>query len=191
MWCDEHGTTAGRRGPLLRHLPLRRRAATSPSARSSRSLGRWVVRTSAPDPPRAVRRTRWPELAPPSRGTLRSRTRDEWAAVFEGLDACVSPVLSLARRRSTRTWPRAGGREVDGVRSRPRTALLPHAGVLGRPAPRAGDHRACGWGLRRGRGRRSWSATPSSCRAAQPSSPAERARAPLNGPTTSSVTQPP
>jgi alpha-methylacyl-CoA racemase len=28
--------------------------------------------------------------------TFRTRTRDEWAAVFESLDACVAPVLTLA-----------------------------------------------------------------------------------------------
>ena len=36
-----------------------------------------------------------------------ARTRAEWPAVFAGSDACVAPVLSLARRRSTRNWPPA------------------------------------------------------------------------------------
>jgi alpha-methylacyl-CoA racemase len=37
-----------------------------------------------------------------------SRTRDEWAAVFAGLDACTTPVLPGARHRTTRTSPNAG-----------------------------------------------------------------------------------
>lgn len=37
----------------------------------------------------------WPEGKRRLAEVLRGRTRDEWAAVFEGSDACVSPVLSL------------------------------------------------------------------------------------------------
>ncbi|MET8076542.1 CaiB/BaiF CoA-transferase family protein [Streptomyces sp. NPDC005303] len=39
--------------------------------------------------------TRWGELREAVAARFRSRTRDEWAAVFEGTDACVAPVLSL------------------------------------------------------------------------------------------------
>ncbi|MEV2216714.1 CaiB/BaiF CoA-transferase family protein [Streptomyces sp. NPDC050997] len=39
--------------------------------------------------------TRWSELREAVAARFRSRTRDEWTAVFEGTDACVSPVLSL------------------------------------------------------------------------------------------------
>jgi alpha-methylacyl-CoA racemase len=38
---------------------------------------------------------RWPEMRAALTEVFRSRTRDEWAAVFEGTDACVAPVLSL------------------------------------------------------------------------------------------------
>jgi alpha-methylacyl-CoA racemase len=40
-------------------------------------------------------RARWPELKQLFARVFRSRTRDEWAAAFEGSDACVTPVLSL------------------------------------------------------------------------------------------------
>lgn len=40
--------------------------------------------------------SRWPELAERFAEVFRTRTRDEWVAVFEGQDACLSPVLSLA-----------------------------------------------------------------------------------------------
>ncbi|MEU6770021.1 CaiB/BaiF CoA-transferase family protein [Streptomyces sp. NPDC046759] len=39
--------------------------------------------------------TRWGELRERVAARFRSRTRDEWTAVFEGTDACVAPVLSL------------------------------------------------------------------------------------------------
>ncbi|OLZ70373.1 carnitine dehydratase [Streptomyces sp. IMTB 2501] len=39
--------------------------------------------------------TRWGELRERVATRFKSRTRDEWTAVFEGTDACVAPVLSL------------------------------------------------------------------------------------------------
>ena len=39
---------------------------------------------------------RWPELRRRIAEAIRRRTRDEWAALFAPLDACVAPVLSLA-----------------------------------------------------------------------------------------------
>jgi alpha-methylacyl-CoA racemase len=41
-------------------------------------------------------REQWPEAAAAIAATVRTRTRDEWAAIFAGTDACVAPVLSLA-----------------------------------------------------------------------------------------------
>ncbi|GGW78769.1 CoA transferase [Streptomyces lucensis JCM 4490] len=40
-------------------------------------------------------RTRWGELRERVAARFRSRTRDEWAALFADSDACVAPVLSL------------------------------------------------------------------------------------------------
>ncbi|MFD5854361.1 CaiB/BaiF CoA transferase family protein [Streptomyces chartreusis] len=39
--------------------------------------------------------SRWGELRDTVAARFKSRTRDEWTAVFEGSDACVAPVLSL------------------------------------------------------------------------------------------------
>ncbi|MGW3150977.1 CaiB/BaiF CoA transferase family protein [Streptomyces sp. NPDC001177] len=39
--------------------------------------------------------TRWGELRERVAARFKSRTQDEWTAVFEGSDACVAPVLSL------------------------------------------------------------------------------------------------
>ncbi|MFF7438769.1 CoA transferase [Streptomyces sp. NPDC008122] len=38
---------------------------------------------------------RWPELRKAVADRFRSRTREEWTAVFDGSDACVAPVLSM------------------------------------------------------------------------------------------------
>ncbi|GGY08223.1 CaiB/BaiF CoA transferase family protein [Streptomyces djakartensis] len=39
--------------------------------------------------------TRWGELREQIAARFKTRTRDEWTAVFDGSDACVAPVLSL------------------------------------------------------------------------------------------------
>jgi alpha-methylacyl-CoA racemase len=39
---------------------------------------------------------RWPELTGGFTARFREKTRDEWAAIFAGTDACVTPVLSFA-----------------------------------------------------------------------------------------------
>lgn len=41
-------------------------------------------------------RAQWPALAAKLEAVFATRTRDEWAALFEPEDACVSPVLSIA-----------------------------------------------------------------------------------------------
>jgi alpha-methylacyl-CoA racemase len=39
--------------------------------------------------------SRWPELTARFAEVFRTRTRDDWTAIFEGKDACVAPVLEL------------------------------------------------------------------------------------------------
>jgi alpha-methylacyl-CoA racemase len=38
---------------------------------------------------------RWPEMTATFAEIFKTRTRDEWTAIFEGKDACVAPVLEL------------------------------------------------------------------------------------------------
>jgi alpha-methylacyl-CoA racemase len=47
------------------------------------------------DPPDRSDPRNWPELRQLLAQRFKTRTRDEWTAVFEGTDACVEPVLSL------------------------------------------------------------------------------------------------
>ena len=76
-------------------------------------------------------RAAWPELRRRFAEAFARRTRDEWAAQFDGVDACVTPVLSLAEASADpHMAARGGGRPRSGRRLRPRTcaAVRPHAG---------------------------------------------------------------
>lgn len=63
----------------------------------------------------------WPRLKERIAAIFRTKTRDEWAALFEGVDACVSPVLD---------WDEA----VAHPHNRERGTFLDAAGVV-QPAP--------------------------------------------------------
>ena len=41
-------------------------------------------------------RDQWPELKIIIRNKIKEKTRDEWADIFDGSDACVAPVLNLS-----------------------------------------------------------------------------------------------
>ncbi len=59
---------------------------------------------------------RWPEMKARFAKVFRTRTRDEWAGVFEGRDACVAPVLGLDEA-AAHSHNRVRGllTELDGV----------------------------------------------------------------------------
>ncbi len=44
--------------------------------------------------PHQMDRSQWPEMKVRFEAIFRSKTRDEWTAIFEEVDACVTPVLS-------------------------------------------------------------------------------------------------
>ncbi len=61
-------------------------------------------------------RARWPEMRATFAGTFRSKTRDEWCAVFEGSDACFAPVLSFSEaKRHPQNVARGNFVNVAGV----------------------------------------------------------------------------
>jgi alpha-methylacyl-CoA racemase len=61
-------------------------------------------------------RTGSPEFEAAIAAAFQSRTRDEWAAIFEGTDACVAPVLSLAEAaKHPHNVARGTFIDVDGV----------------------------------------------------------------------------
>jgi alpha-methylacyl-CoA racemase len=58
----------------------------------------------------------WPELREIFRKRFGLRTRDEWTAVFDGTDACVTPVLTFTEAPShPHNAARSGYSNVDGI----------------------------------------------------------------------------
>jgi alpha-methylacyl-CoA racemase len=92
------------------------------------------------DLPEQYDRSGWPVVRARLAKAFAQRTRDEWAAVFEDLDACVSPVLTLGEAAEHRHLAaRAAVVEVDGVAQpapAPRFSRTP--GSVGRTASPAG-----------------------------------------------------
>lgn len=64
------------------------------------------------DPARQYDTTDWPRLRARVAQRLRERPREAWVARFEGSDACVAPVLSLAEA-AAHPHARARGQHVD------------------------------------------------------------------------------
>ncbi|MBS0450902.1 MAG: CoA transferase [Proteobacteria bacterium] len=94
------------------------------------------------DLPRQHDRKGWPVLREAFTKAFATRTRDEWTAVFEGSDACVAPVLTLAEAPA-HGHNRARGSfvEVDGVvqpAPAPRFSGTPSA--IPQRAPERGEH---------------------------------------------------
>jgi alpha-methylacyl-CoA racemase len=87
-------------------------------------------------------RDAWPEQRARLAELFATRPRDEWAALFEGTDACVAPILDLAEAPH---HPHNAAREafvdVAGARQpapAPRFSRTP--GGVDRPPPRPGAH---------------------------------------------------
>ncbi|WUK71440.1 CoA transferase [Kribbella sp. NBC_00359] len=82
----------------------------------------------------------WPDLRKVLTETFRQRTQAEWATVFDGSDACVTPVLPLAADHP-HLVARGTFVDDDGVRQAapaPRFDRTPTS--LGRPPARPGQH---------------------------------------------------
>ncbi|MFE6821018.1 CaiB/BaiF CoA transferase family protein [Streptomyces sp. NPDC057690] len=104
------------------------------------------------DPDRQHDRSTWPRLRRLLTQRFAQRTRDEWAELFEGTDACVAPVLSLTEAAAhPHLAARASLFARDGViqpAAAPRFSATPSS--AGRAAPAVGaDTRAVfrDWGV--------------------------------------------
>jgi len=94
----------------------------------------------------------WPELRTRISARFAERTRDEWAAVFAGRDACVEPVLSLTEAAADPHLVARGtyvtGDGVTQPAPAPRFSRTP--GALSSPPPVPGQHTTQAltqWGL--------------------------------------------
>jgi alpha-methylacyl-CoA racemase len=104
------------------------------------------------DLPQQMDRAAWAGMKQQFAGIFATRTRDEWAAIFAGSDACVVPVLSLdeaplhPHNASRQTFAEVGG--VVQPAPAPRFSRTP--GSIRRPPPHPGqgaDEVLTEWGL--------------------------------------------
>jgi alpha-methylacyl-CoA racemase len=83
----------------------------------------------------------WPEISERLQEVMRTRTRDEWVALLEGTDACVTPVLDLAEAADhPHNQARGVFQNRHGVvqpAPAPRFGRTP--GAIGAPAPSPGE----------------------------------------------------
>jgi len=84
----------------------------------------------------------WPGLKKQFADVFRTRTRDEWTAVFEGTDACVTPVLTFTEARE-HPHNAARGTFVEAfgvVQPAPAPRLSRTPAAIAGPPPRPGAH---------------------------------------------------
>ena len=89
--------------------------------------------------PRQHDRSFWPQMRSRFAEIFRRRTRDDWCAIFEGTQACVSPVLAVSElSQDVHLAARRSLIEIDGVlhpAPAPRFSRTPGM-IAGRPARR-------------------------------------------------------
>jgi alpha-methylacyl-CoA racemase len=84
----------------------------------------------------------WPSMKEKLAAVFRTRTRDEWAALFDGTDACVAPVLSMKEApHYAHNVARGTFIEADGV-TQPAPAPRFSAAVAEPPRMATGDNGA-------------------------------------------------
>jgi len=89
-----------------------------------------------------MNRTDWPALSKLIAERVKTRTRDEWASVFEGTDACVAPVLDLAEApMHPHNQARATFETYFGtVQPAPAPRFSRTPGAVSGPPPASGEH---------------------------------------------------
>jgi alpha-methylacyl-CoA racemase len=87
-------------------------------------------------------RARWPHQKERLAEVIRAKPRDEWAAIFDGTDACVAPVLSLGEApRHPHTVARGTFVEHHGVvQPAPAPRFSRTSAAVDRPPAHAGQH---------------------------------------------------
>jgi alpha-methylacyl-CoA racemase len=87
-------------------------------------------------------KAQWPRLKERLAAVIRTRTRDEWAEIFDGTDACVAPILSLGEAPNhAHTAARKTFVERDGiVQPAPAPRFSRTQADIQRPPAHAGQH---------------------------------------------------
>ena len=144
-WSDERGTNLLDGGaPFYDTYETADGGYMSVGALERRFYGLFVAGLGLPadDLPPQMDRAGWPELRRVFTTAFKTRTRDEWTAIFRDVDACVYPVLSLGEVADhPLTRDRHGFVTVDGISQpapAPRFGRTPAAQPAGAPEP--GEH---------------------------------------------------
>jgi alpha-methylacyl-CoA racemase len=102
-----------------------------------------------------MNRADWPRLSALIAERVRTRTRDEWAEVFAGTDACVAPVLDMSEapdhphNQARSTFERV----FDVVQPAPAPRFSRTPGAISGPPPASGAHSRSAlidWGIPEG-----------------------------------------
>jgi alpha-methylacyl-CoA racemase len=98
-WSEERGVNILDTGaPWYNVYETKDGKYVSIGAIEGRFYGELLSRLKLPSMPQQDR-SGWPEMKRIFTMTFKSKTRDEWCAVFEGSDACFAPVLSFSEAR--------------------------------------------------------------------------------------------
>jgi alpha-methylacyl-CoA racemase len=108
--------------------------------------------TGDPDLPGQMERDKWPAMKERFASVFKTKTRDEWTAIFDGTDACAVPVLSpWEAHEHPHNAARSTFVDVEGVvqpAPAPRFSVTPSA--ISRPASPPGGDTVSGlleWGV--------------------------------------------
>lgn len=99
----------------------------------------------ATDLPAQMDRAGWPTVRERFTNAFREKTRDEWCAIFDGTDACTTPVLGLGEvaehphNRDRGTFAAGSDGHIEPMPA-PRLSRTP--GVAGTARPESGQHTA-------------------------------------------------
>jgi alpha-methylacyl-CoA racemase len=101
QWSEERGTNILDTGaPWYDVYETADRKYVAVGAIEDKFFAELVSRLKLTDLPAQHDRSRWPEMRRRFAETFKTKTRDEWARIFEGADACVAPVLSWSEARA-------------------------------------------------------------------------------------------
>jgi alpha-methylacyl-CoA racemase len=99
-WTEERGANVLDTGaPWYDTYETRDGKFVAIGAIEARFFEELVARLGLEGLPAQNERARWPEMRAVFTRAFKTKTRDEWCAVFEGSDACFAPVLSFSEAR--------------------------------------------------------------------------------------------
>jgi alpha-methylacyl-CoA racemase len=155
LWRDERGTNMGDTGSHYYEVYETADGQFMAVGPAESAFYKLLVERAGLDPYRFAEQMnpqKWPQLKAELAIVFRTRTRDEWCAIFDGVDACVTPVLSPAEAPNhPHNKARESFVEIGGVvQPAPAPKFSRTPAQVRRPPPQPGelgDEALCEWGL--------------------------------------------